>query len=52
MYLLTVQLEVPLPRFEPVASEVEGENSNLYTTEPPCWYYKNCSSKKVMEQNT
>ena len=29
------QHEGPGPRFEPAASEVGGENSNRYSTEPP-----------------
>ena len=29
------QHEAPGPRFEQAASEVEGENYNHYTTEPP-----------------
>ena len=28
-------MKVPGPRFEPATSEVEGEHSNHYTTEPP-----------------
>ena len=28
-------MEAPSPRFEPAASEVGGENSNRYNTEPP-----------------
>ena len=32
------QHEAPGPRFEPAASEVGGDNSNRYTTEPPKWY--------------
>ena len=32
--LPTYQHETPGPRFEPVASEVGGKNSNHYTTEP------------------
>ena len=43
--LPTFQHEAPRPRFEPAATEVRGENSNHYTTEPPNrWCKQNIKS--------